>query len=181
MPPDDRRPVLQPPRFGLLALLVAIAVMGGLLAIVHYFGAYGASIAILFALCVAAHVLGNAMGTRLRDLGDRPVSADGAPISKASNYGKPAASDFAPLTRLRERHSLGKPVFIITVAGAILGGLLGYAAVCWLADARTGWHVFGFGTVAFAVLGAIWTFAAVSFVKVIFGEMLHAHRNSSGS
>lgn len=180
-PPDDRRPVLQPPRFGLFSLLVAIAVISGLLAIVHYFGAYGACIAILFALCVVAHVMGNAMGTRLRDLGDTPVGADGSPAPRPVHLEKPSASDFAPLTRLRERQSLGKRIVVITTAGALAGGLLGYAGVCWFADGRTAWHVFAFGTVACAVLGGIWTFAAASFLQVMFGELLHAHRNSSGS
>jgi hypothetical protein len=176
--PDDRRPVLQPPRFGLLSLLVAIAILSALFAISHYFGTYGAAIAILFVLCVVAHVVGNALGTKLRDFGDRPVQPDGSPTRPLQVPRKLTAADFAPLTRLRERYSLGRRIFVITTAGAVIGGLVGYLCVVWLADDQTGWHVFGLGAVACAVLAGIWTFAAASFLQVTLGEFLHARRNS---
>ena len=177
--PDDRRPALQPPRFGLLTLLVMVAVLSGLFAIIHYFGTYGAAIAILFGLCVVAHVVGNAMGTKLRDFGDTPVNADGSPTGHRPVLDKPKAADYAPSTRLRERYSLGKRVFILTGFGTLIAGIFGYLLVDWLADDHTGWHVFGIGSVACAVLGGIWTFATTSFVQVTLGEFLHARRNSS--
>ena len=177
--PDDRRPALQPPRFGLLALLGMVAGFSGLFAISHYFGTYGAAIAILFGLCVVAHVVGNAMGTRLRDLGDTPVNTDGSPAGHRPAMHKPQAGDFAPSTRLRERYSLGKRIFVLTGLGTLIAGILGYLVVDWLADDHTGWHVFGIGSVACAVLGGIWTFATASFVQVTLGEFLHARRNSS--
>src|SRR6185503_15726974 len=103
LPPDDRRPALQPPRFGLFALLMAIGVIGALCAVLRYFGAYGAVIAILFFLCVVAHVVGNAMGTKLRDCGDRPVDADGLPNRRTISLRKPLAADFGPVTKLSSR------------------------------------------------------------------------------
>ncbi len=176
--PDDRRPVLRPPRFGLLSLLAGIAVLSVLFAVSHYFGTYGAAIAILFVLCVVAHVVGNALGTKLRDFGDTPVEADGSPAQRLPVARKPTAADFAPLTRLRERYSLGKRIVVITSLGAAAGGLVGYFGVQWLADDQTAWHVFGLGAVACAVLGGIWTFAAASFLQVTLGEFLHARRGS---
>jgi hypothetical protein len=177
--PEDRRPVLQPPRFGLLSLLLAIAGLSGLFAIVHYFGAYGAAIAILFVLCVAAHVVGNALGTKLREFGDTPLEVDGTPARRAPFSRPPTPAEFAPLTRLRQRYSLGKRIVVITVGGAVAGGLLGFFTVLWLADQTTAWHVFGLGVLACAVLGGIWTFAAASFVQVTWNEFLDARRDSS--
>src|SRR5687767_10127728 len=95
--PDDRRPVLRPPRFGLRSLLVGIGVLSTLFAISHYFGTYGAAIAMLFGLCVVAHVVGNALGTKLRDFGDTPVEADGSPARRLPVHRKLTAADFAPL------------------------------------------------------------------------------------
>jgi hypothetical protein len=177
-PPDDRRPALQPPQFGLLGIFVALTVIAVLFAVTHYFGSYGAAIVALFVLCVVAHVVGNALGTRLRDFGDQPVRADGSPAPRSRQFQKPSANQFAPHTRLRDRSSLGKRILFVTVFGAGLGAFLGFVGVQWVADDRTTWPVFLLGTGACAVLGAIWTFATASFLQVTVGEFLHARRNS---
>jgi hypothetical protein len=159
--------------------LAGIAVLGVLFAMVHYWGAYGAALGVLFALCVAAHVIGNALGTKLRDLGDTPLDEHGCPTRRLPEIRKPNPMDFAPLTRLRERYSLGKRIVVFTGMGAAAGGLAGFFAVAWLDDGHTAWHIFGLGTAACAVLGGIWTFAAASFLQVTLGEFLQARRDSN--
>src|SRR5262245_13086936 len=104
--PDDRRPALPPPRFSLGALFVGTALLGVLFAGIHYFGTFWIVIVILFALCVVAHVAGNAIGTKLREFGDTPLEADDTP-ARVPPIAKPAPSDFAPVTRLRQRRPLG--------------------------------------------------------------------------
>jgi len=176
--PDDRRPALQPPRFGLGTLLMSVAVLCAMFAIVHYFGLYGAALSVLFGLSVVAHVVGNALGTKLRDLGDTPLSANGNQSARRPLFHKPTAGDFAPRTRLHQRLALGRSIAVLTTLGVLGGGLFGYFGIAWVADARTGWSAFALGTVACSVLGGIWMFLVTSFLKTTFGEFLHARRES---
>jgi hypothetical protein len=159
------------------SLFAGIAGLGVLFAVSHYFGSYGAAIAILFALIVAMHVIGNALGTRLRDLGDTPLSSTGS-AAQSTSPRRLTTADFAPLTRLRQRISLGKRILILTVLGAVAGGLLGLFGIEWLSGEPAEWPVLAAGTGACAVLGAIWSYAISSFLIVTVGEFLHADRNS---
>lgn len=175
---DDRRPTLQPPRFGLGSLFIAVAVMGALSAVVHYFGGYGAAIAILFLLCVAGHVLGNALGTKLRQFGDTPLEEDGTPVRHIVAIAKPLPADFAPVSRLHGRHPLGKRIVFITGTGGVLGALIGFLAIVWFTEGPMEWRMTVLGIFACSVLGGIWTFAAASFIQVTIGVFVHAHRES---
>lgn len=172
---DDQRPGLKPPRFGLAALFVAVAVLGLMFAVIHYVGMLGSAIAILFLLCVAAHVVGNAIGTRLRDIGSQPTSDSKAPHGRR-RFRDVMPSEFAPMSRLRERSSLGKRNIVITVCGAMIGGVLGGAALQWLSAGHSTWQIIGLGICASAVLGGIWTFAASSFIQVMLSAWFHASR-----
>lgn len=162
-------------------MLAGMAVLGGLFAIIHYFGAYGAAIAILFALCIVAHVAGNALGTKLREHGDTPLGEDRVPTFRAAVRAKPTAGDFAPLPRLHGRHSLGRHILVITAIGGFAGGTLGYFGIEWLAGEHVGWKVLAVGCSACVVLGAIWTFAAASFLQVTLGELFQFRRETSHS
>lgn len=169
---DDLRPALQPPRFGLGALLGGVAVCSVLFAITHYYGTYGAAIAVLFGLCILAHVVGNSLGVQLRRNGDCPLRPNGEPGAAPYTASRPRASDFAPPTRLRQRRALGRHVSILTGGGACLGAALGYAGVAWIADESTPWSVLIVGAIAAAVLGGIWTFLAIGFFQVTLREFL---------
>lgn len=175
--PDDRRPALPPPRFSLGTLFVVTAGLGVLFAGVHYFGIFWIVIVILFVLCVVAHVAGNALGTKLRQFGSTPLEPDGTPAD-VQPIAKPRPGDFAPVTRLRQRRPLGRRILFITGCGALVGGFVGFIGIAWLTDGPAEWQVYTLGAGASAVLGAIWTFAAASFIQVTFGEFLHARRES---
>jgi hypothetical protein len=158
--------------------MLAVAVLGGMFALVRYVGWYGSAIAVFFLLCVVAHVAGNAIGTSLRDLGgprrtDSPVEwfAGRAPV-------RVSPRDFAPRTELSLKRSLGKPIILVTVAGAVLAGVAGGCGFWWLADGRGTALTIGLGAAASAVLGGIWTFAAGSFMQVTFGEWFRAARGA---
>src|SRR5688500_14363644 len=94
---DDRRPALPPPRFGLGAMMAAVTALGVMFALIHYVGMLGSTIALLFILCVIAHVAGNVIGTRLRDVGSQGAK-DAKPRERRR---KLRTHDFAPVTRLR--------------------------------------------------------------------------------
>ncbi len=172
---DDHRPGLQPPRFSLAALFFVIAMLGVLFAAMNYLGAYATLLFILFTLTVAAHVAGNAIGTRLRDNGDRPpiVSDDSTqrgrrPITK---------TDFAPPSQLQQRSALGMPIFVSTAMGSAAGAVLGGYGLTTLMEHPT-LIAIASGVIASGVLGGIWTFGASSFLQVASNALRQASRDS---
>lgn len=155
--------------------MAVVALFGLVFALGHYVGLYGAAIAVLVILCIGAHVAGNAIGTRLRD-GDATGTPDGARQAALARVARRpvAPAEFAPTTRLRGRYSLGRPIVVITALGSLFSGIAGGLGLFWLTGARSPWTVIALGAAASAVLGAIWTFAAASFIQVTAGAWFHA-------
>jgi hypothetical protein len=156
--------------------MAGIALLGLVFAVIHYLGMSWSLVVIFFLLCVLAHVAGNAMGTRLRDIGSE-TSAGQPRMFDLRRGGRVSARYFAPATKLREKRSLGKPIVVITALGAVAGGVAGGLGLAWLTEGRAPWPVSVLGIGACVVLGAIWTFVAGSFVQVMLGAWLHAARD----
>ena len=162
---DDFRHPLPPPRFSLATMFWAIGMLAVLFATMSYLGTSAALLLALFATAVFAHVAGNALGTKLRDSGDTslvPMNERGASLRQRG-----AATDFAPTTKLRDRYALGWPALMATVAGAVVGGLLGGVGLTLSMNQITVQAV-ALAVIASTVLGAIWAFAAASFIQVSF-------------
>jgi len=174
--PDDRRAGLPPPQFRLATLLWGVALLAVLSAMVSYFGAHSALILILFALAVAAHVAGNALGTQLRSNGDRPLSLDDGRQSPARTFRAPTADEFAPTTKLHHRNSLGLPIVIATFTGGVATAILGGLVMLFALHPSPTWTAVIVGTLACCALGAMWTFAAFSFIQVTGGAFWQASR-----
>ena len=172
---DDRRPGLPPPRFSLAALFWLIGVLGVLFAAMGYFGSHATLLLIVLALAVFAHVAANALGTRLRENGNRRMDGEGKPVAGPAAWQRVAKSDFAPATRLRERSALGKPAVIATIVGAVLGGVLGGFGLTLVMQRITVTTVV-LGVFASAVLGGVWSFLAASFCQVALGAAWQAVR-----
>jgi len=172
---DDHRPGLRPPRFSLATLFFTIGLLGVLFAAMSYLGSYATLLFILFTLTVAAHVAGNAIGTQLRNNGDHPPMASG---DATRDRRRPiTVQDFAPPSQLRQRSALGKPILITTVMGSAAGAMLGGYELTMLMKQPTLIAV-ALGVIASAVLGAIWTFAASSFLHVASGALRQATRDA---
>ncbi|MDA1050376.1 MAG: hypothetical protein O3C40_07825 [Planctomycetota bacterium] len=172
---DDHRPGLKPPRFSLSSLFLAVAVLGILFAAMNYFGSYATLLLILFALTVAAHVAGNALGTQLRENGNRHPAAN----HDALQQQRPpiASTDFAPTSQLHDRTALGRPIHITTFIGSVAGAVLGGYGLTTLMERPT-LHAIALGVIASAVLGGIWTFAASSFLQVASSALRQAARDT---
>jgi len=172
---DDHRPGLKPPRFSLAALFVAMAVLGVLFAATSYLGSYATLLLILFSLTIAAHVAGNAIGTQLRENGNRqPMANDQTPRQTRRRV---ASTDFAPPSQLHLRSALGKPILITTVMGSVAGALLGGYGLTTFMEHPTLLAI-ALGAIASAVLGGIWTFSASSFLQVASSALRQAARDS---
>ena len=169
--PNDRRAGLPPPQFKLATMLWGVAVLAGLFACVSYLGLHSALILMLFALAVAAHVAGNALGTQLRSNGDRPLPpVDGEPL-KQPVHRIPTPADFAPSTQLRDHRSLGRPIVIATIVGGVGTALLGSILMVGILSKPPTWTALIAGTLACGTLGAIWTFIGFGFVQVAWGAL----------
>lgn len=135
---------------------------------------------VLLALAVIGHVAGNALGTRLRQNGSRPVDEAGLDLPTVKRWPRALSPDeFAPATQLSRRSSLGRPIFVATVLGTIAGGIGGGL---WPAfAARNGPELASIviGVVAFAVLGGIGTFGMFSFAQVLLGALRQANAEAN--
>ncbi|MEO8495918.1 MAG: hypothetical protein ABI614_12660 [Planctomycetota bacterium] len=172
---DDQRPGLKPPRFSLASLFVGVAMLGVLFATMTYLGSYATLLLIFFALTIAVHVAGNAIGTQLRENGNRrPIANhDVAPRTR-----RPVAStDFAPASQLHHRSALGTPILITTVMGSVAAAVLGGYGLTTLMEHPTLLTI-ALGIIASAVLGGIWTFGASSFLQVLSSALRQAARDS---
>jgi hypothetical protein len=162
---------LPPPQFGLRSLLLAVTACAVLAALGRWVSPIALAALVFLVLTIIAHVAGNAIGTRLRELGSQPDDAEPPADSKRR---RARAGDFAPATRLGERRGLGWPILIAALAGAIAGGISG-ALWTWLASrGPVGPLNIAVGAVAFAVLGGIASFAAFGFIQVGIGAIRQA-------
>ena len=123
---------------------------------------WGLVLGFLFCL-IAAHVAGNALGTKLRDQANKQILAASDPPADV-HRGERAAC--APAQRLVERTGISGAAIVVTLIGAGLGGSLGGSAVTaanWNQITLAGIAVAVFSA---AVLGGILAFLASSFLLV---------------
>lgn len=170
-PPDnDHRPPLEPPRFRLSTLMLAVAVACMFLALLTSLTAYGTLAAILLTLSILGHMLGATLGHQLRANGSR--TADNQPP-----YIRPvASSEFAPVSRLSRRNAPGRLILIMTITWALLGMAGGATFLAIFNGEQASVTNVAAGASAFGVLGAIWGFALASFVKELLIAWLEAQR-----
>jgi hypothetical protein len=164
---------LPPPQFGLRTLLLVVTGCAVLAALSQWVTPVVLACLAFLVLSVIAHVAGNAIGTRLRELGSHPP-ADAAALPPGLNHGKPRAADFAPATRLGQRHGLGWPILIATVVGTVGGAVGGVAWTLVSSRGPVGLLNVGVGAIAFAVLGGIAAFVSFGFIQVGLGAIRQA-------
>lgn len=170
--PDDRRPALEPPQFRLRTLLWLLALACVLLAILTSLDAYGIFAIVMLTLSIVAHLLGAAIGHRLRDNGDHPLP----PRDHAGPYPAVAPHEFAPTTKLSQRRRQNRLVVGLTIAWTLIGGVAGGVGIYLAIGQRANITNVTAGALAFAVLGAIWGFALSAFVNELWGAWREAQK-----
>ncbi len=142
------------------SLLAATAILGLLFAIIRQGGLWGLLFAMLMLALVAAHVVGNALGTKLRDNVSRELNLD----MPRRRIRLPPVSREQRSRRLHEHTPLGRLILVISVGGALMGGILGgLSLAAWTRASVAGWIV---GTISSAVLGAFFGFLLASFLDM---------------
>lgn len=126
---------------------------------------------ILLVLSIVAHVAGNAIGTRLRANGDRPLRSRGQHAPRTQPL------PCAPATRLSERKTLGWPIVIATFSGLIVGGTGGGIWTVITMHGPMESAAVAVGVIAFAILGGMAAFVTAAFSLVLGGAMWQALRH----
>jgi hypothetical protein len=169
-PADDQDSTLQPPQFTLRALLLWTTAAAVLLAVLMAIGAFWAAALLFLLALVAAHVIGNSLGTRLRD-GRQPRVFVREPRSLAT-HAQPA-----PSGRLRERKGLHWINLVFTGAGAIAAGYFGGRALAEIYPDATAAAIV-VAHVSSGVLGGFAGFVVTSFLAVLRQGLSEAHAAS---
>jgi hypothetical protein len=154
---------LEPPRFSLRALLLAMTALGCLFGLMAAVGGTWSLVLVFFLSLILAHVLGNSVGTKLRDRASRRVS----PIESKPAAGPSSLRELAIAgpARLTERARLSRITLIATVGGALLGGAVGGTRFSEMYP-DSPLAAVALGMISSAVLGAFAGFAASSFLSV---------------
>ncbi len=176
--PNDLRPGLRPPQFRLSTLMWLVAALCAVFALAGVVGPYGTLVLVLFVLAVFAHVAGNALGTRLRENGDRPQPPDDRTPLKLPLNRPPLQDEFAPKTQLGERRPMPWTHLIVTCSGVLVGASLGGLLLTLLNWDRITIASMLFAIFACGVLGGLAGFGIGSFVRVMIGVQSQALREA---
>ncbi len=134
-------------------------VIGVACAAIGWLGIAGWMAVAVVAASIAAHVAGNALGTKLREATDRDLSKTGLR----------QATVMLPLQRqpanLERRASLGSLVVVSAAIGGACGGIAGSVMLYWLAASSLAGALLG--GVSSAVIGGLIGFLGASFVEIV--------------
>jgi hypothetical protein len=158
--PVDLPDALGPPRFTLRTMLLAVTALGCLFGVMSALGNMWSIAILLFGCLVAGHVIGNSLGTRLRDGAPRQSNRD--PSDARFARLPPSFADGGGLSRPSR---LSRITLVMTFSGAVAGAFLGGTALAAIyLDA--GVPAVALGVASSAVLGGFAGFLASSFFSV---------------
>jgi integral membrane sensor domain MASE1 len=177
--PTESHAASRLPQFTLRTMFLAISCCAVLFAICAAIGLMATCGFLLVLTLVSLHIIGNALGTALRDEAPSSATSKEHGGSDAPNLGFPALPMTIPadtrqsVSRLSQRTPLGWIIFPIMVLGAVIGGwvgrwaLINYSTITSLRSILV-------GTVSSAVLGGIAGFMLGSLFKIWFSAWSQA-------
>ena len=157
--------VERPPQFGLRTMLLGVTLLSIAFAVSVAVGPARSAMLFLFVSLIVLHVVGNALGTRLRDHREREahalrvVGSDDRPVSGA-------APPIAAAQRLQENTSIGRPWLVAGAVCAMLFGSVGGIAIAALVGEKLTVPGLALGIGSSAVLGGFFGFMACSLWSV---------------
>jgi hypothetical protein len=157
-PVDDGPPPVQ---FSLKSLLVLTSLLGAAFAVVSRLSLLGAVAMAWLLLLMAAHVSGNAWGSRATAFSPRRHRRSS---EASSERGGPLAC--APQTHLGSQGALGLSMAVMVAVGAVIGAVVGLGLIWWHNHGGLGPTEIALGLFSSAVIGAFLTFLTCSCLKV---------------
>jgi len=153
-------------RFSLRSLLLWVTLLCILLGLVVSVPLGLAVVIVCVAMLVGAHVVGNALGTRLRDqAATRPRGLSGGPSLAPTTQSRPTA---LPVTSLRNKQRLSRTTPVVATAAAVVGAVVGGILLAWFNSPRGTLAGLVVGGLSCGFLGGFVGFLAGSFLE-IFG------------
>jgi hypothetical protein len=141
-------------------MFAAVAFFAVAFAVIRYGGAGTVVVVLTFGLLVAGHVVGNVLGTRLRDEVSPQLNPKPIEQPRPASFVRPIDID----RRLRERTPLGRIILFTSAGAAVIGALLGGLALAfWTGASVSGWLV---GSLSSGVLGGFFGFMLASFLEM---------------
>ncbi len=160
-PVFDEGRVLRFPQFRLRTLLGVVALLAVLFAVMGVIGPLASAGLVMGLVIVGLHVVGNALGTSLRD-GAPSRAPEHPPVDFAEQAVQRTRSD-SGISRLHQRTPLGWIIRATTLIGVGVGAWLGVIVLAELTDGSNAGLIVG--SVSFAVLGGFFGFLLGSFLK----------------
>ena len=165
---EDLAPALKPQQFGLRELFWFVALTTIVLVAIKVLPPLVSAVMILFGLAIFAHVIGNALGTKLRQHGDVVLrdTPDGESVR--------ADQHFAPATELSNHRGLSRLTTILSAIGAVAGSLGGGGALAAINWEKATLANVGLAAFSCAVLGGLMGFWMASFLQVALEAWMQA-------
>lgn len=159
--PGPARSGLEPPRFTLRTLMIVVTALGCLFGFMSAMGALWSMVILLFVCLALAHVIGNTLGTRLREGAHHDAQSGIEPRPIVVRDNTPVV---AP-EHLTRRARLGRITLLMLVCGA-LAGAVGGALLSNELYPESGAGPLAVAVVSAAVLGGFAGFLTSSFISV---------------
>ena len=175
---SDPRPGLSPPQYGLRTMMLSVGLVGLLLASAKLLSPLAAAVLCLLTLAVVAHMAGNSIGTRLREVGSQKAISQHEPGQWCSGFRRAQAGDFAPTTQLRDRKSPGRKIFVATCIGGTIGTVFFSCLLAWIHWPQINLWNMSLALVASAVLCGLATFLTSSFCEVFSRAVAQAQADT---
>jgi hypothetical protein len=171
--PEQPPAVLEPPRFSLRTLLLAMTALGCLFGLLTAVGNSWSLLILFFLSLATAHVLGNSFGTKLRDGSSslRATSTPGADAARTKLLGR----ELLTPSRLSQRVGPSRVTPVMAFVGAAAGAFVGGAGLAGIYP-EAGTAAVTLGVVSSAVLGGLAGFLASSFLSVMRSAWTEALR-----
>ena len=190
---SDRSTALGPPQYSLRSLLLAVGGVFLLIALVDWVGAAWAAPLVFLMILIVGHVMGNVVGTRLRDAGStcqRPATASMSQTTGNSTANSTTAATAVCLARMRsvrkphlcDKTPLERGVWLLVASGIAAGSLAGGILLATLQWQDITWIGLLLGAVSAGILGGWLTLLGATFLHAAgraWREAVEHHERST--
>lgn len=169
-------------QFRLRSMLIFVAAVSALIPLCQFvlqlLGAAWLAVFIWFLILVVAHVTANFWGTRVAPSAGR-VSHVYDESGESRSAGRSLVAPPVGAVRLSESARPGWPMFVVTGAGAVIGGLIGGVTLALLSFERAGYTGIIVGTISASLVGGFLGFLTSTFAEIALRAWKEALRGAA--